>query len=63
MGEKATWLEVVGPIVRRFEVASAMNASAVFNADGSKAVASLLKKMATLLDEEIERRSTTLNKG
>jgi len=51
-----SWLEVMGPHIRRFEVAAKFGQNATYNATGSAAMARLIKKMATIIDEEIDRR-------
>lgn len=57
MSDKAetasTWTEVMAPHVQRFEVASAVGGSAVYNAEGSKAMAVLIRDMAAKLDRAI----------
>lgn len=52
-----TWLQLMGPHIRRFEVAAKFGGSAVYNSVGSAAMAELIRKMATIIDEEIDRRS------
>lgn len=56
MSEPTTWLEVMLPNIRRFEVAAAIDGRACWNAEGSKAMAQLLRKMCGVIDEEIKRR-------
>lgn len=51
-----TWAECVAPLVRRCEVAAATNNKAVWNPVGAKAMGKLLKEMARIIDEEINRR-------
>lgn len=48
-----TWSELVKPIVARFEVAAAIQQNTTFNADGSAAMAKLMKIMAAKLDEAV----------
>lgn len=50
------WLEMMTPHIRRFEVAGKFEGEAVFNSVGSAAMAKLIKKMATLIDEEVSVR-------
>lgn len=52
------WEKITHGIVRRFEVAAAVGGSACWNAKGSKACAAIIKKMARIIDEEIENRKT-----
>lgn len=47
-----TWSEAVAPIVRKFEVAAAMNMQACWNATGARATGALMKEMASRLDNE-----------
>jgi hypothetical protein len=58
MGEipTKTWTQVVAPLVRRFEVAAAINGQAVWNAKGSAAMAKVITEMATKLDTAIRQQ-------
>lgn len=49
-------LEIMGPHISRFEVAAKFGGTASYNALGSEAMAKLIRKMATIIDEEIDRR-------
>lgn len=50
------WLELMQPHIRRFEVAAKFGGSATYNSTGSAAMAKLIRKMATIIDKEIDRR-------
>ena len=56
MGKARTWAELIQPTVNRLDVAITFKATATFNPDGAQALKSLLKEMARVIDEEIERR-------
>jgi hypothetical protein len=49
----ATWNDLVAPIVRRCKVAKNFNGRVYFDTDGADALATLLLKMADLLDREV----------
>jgi hypothetical protein len=55
MTERA-WHNIIDPIAAKFEVAAALGLEVHYNAEGSKALANLLRKMARIIDDEIERR-------
>ena len=46
-----TWTALVKPHVDRFNLAAKLGCIAVYNAEGSKAMAQLLTTLATALDE------------
>lgn len=50
------WLEMMTPHIQRFEVAAKFDGEAVFNSVGAAAMAKIIKKMATLIDEEVHDR-------
>lgn len=54
------WRELIQPQISRFEVAAAFNGDVKFNAEGSKAMANLLKEMARIIDDEIDKREQVL---
>jgi hypothetical protein len=45
-----SWLDCVGPLIQRFEVAAAFDQDAVLNAVGSRALAQIMADMAKKLD-------------
>lgn len=49
-GKAGTWSAVTEPLVGRFDVASKFGGDAVHNAEGSMALAELLRAMASKLD-------------
>lgn len=51
-----TWNELIDPIVQKCKLSSTFNMDTVFHKDGAIALSQLLQKMATIIDEEIERR-------
>ncbi len=51
------WTECVAPIANKLEVGAKFGERTVFNEEGSKALAKLLREMARIIDDEIERRS------
>ena len=63
MNDPTTWLDVMLPNIRRFEVAAAINGTACWNAEGSKAMAHLLRKMCRIIDDEIMRRAADRTRG
>lgn len=50
----STWMDMVQPLVQRFEVAAKFDQQAVHNAQGSDAIAKLMKAMAGRLDYVVE---------
>lgn len=54
--KSGAWLELMEPHIRRFEVAGKFGGSAIYNSVGSAAMAKLIRKMAAIIDEEIDRR-------
>lgn len=48
-----TYLELLGPSIRRFEVAAAMGLNATWNPTGSAAMAKLLKETAMMFDHHV----------
>lgn len=48
--EPKTWTEVIEPIAAKFSMAFVANGEAIFNAEGSQAMAALLMDMARKLD-------------
>ena len=50
-----TWEEIVAPTVSRCELAAKMGANITFNSDGARALGELIKRMAAILDECVER--------
>jgi hypothetical protein len=55
-----TWADLVKPLVARFEVAEKLGQEAVHNAEGSAAIAELLREMARKLDLSIATAETAL---
>lgn len=55
-----TWTDVMMPHIRRFEVAAKFGKSAVYNPTGSAAMAKLIRKMAAIIDAEVDRRNAPL---
>lgn len=56
-----TWMDCVGPLIARFEIAGKFNADAVHNGVGAEAIAELMRSMATRLDRACEIARTALN--
>lgn len=53
----------MAPHIQRFEVAAKFGGRAVYNAEGSAAMAELIKKMADIIDEEIINREAIREEG
>jgi hypothetical protein len=53
------WTEAVGPIAAKLEVGATFGERTVFNREGSKALAELLREMARIIDNEIEHRKVS----
>lgn len=51
-----SWAETLAPIIRKLDVAAKFGGTASWNATGSAALASLLRKMVSIIDNEIEAR-------
>lgn len=51
-----TWMSVMEPNIRKFEVAAKFDGVASWNAEGSKAMAFLLRKMCSIIDQEVKDR-------
>jgi len=49
---EVTWADLIDPLVRRCEVASALDMTAAFNGESVTALTTLLKTMAELLDNK-----------
>lgn len=58
---KLTWADVMAPHIRRFELAAMFGSNATYNAKGAASMAKLLKKMARIIDEEVEHRVVKKN--
>jgi hypothetical protein len=58
-GTVGEWREALEPNIQRFRVASAMKMQAVWNPDGSAAMAELLEHMCGLLDAAVEAIATS----
>ncbi|WDI31573.1 hypothetical protein PUV54_16600 [Hyphococcus flavus] len=54
MSEAAKWIDIVRPVLGKFEVAGALGLRTVWNAKGSAAVGKLIREMATKLDRAVE---------
>jgi hypothetical protein len=52
-----SWVEVTREIVARFELCAKMNLQHVNTPQGCAAMAHVIKKMATIIDNEIDRRN------
>lgn len=52
----ATWRELIDPIAKKYELASMLGMSVSSNAESCAARAQLLRKMAGIIDDEIDRR-------
>lgn len=51
------WSELVAPMIARCDLAAKLDMNASWNPDGARALAELLRRMATTLDDEIERQN------
>lgn len=51
--EAGTWMEMVEPLIARFDVAANFGGNAVHNPDGSAALAELIRQMGTRLDASV----------
>lgn len=51
------WADVTAAILRRFDIAAQFDGKAVWNAKGSAACAKIIREMARIIDDEIERRA------
>lgn len=60
---EGAWTQAVAPIVRKFEVAAAVQCDAVWNPVGAKACAHLFSEMARLLDHDAPNRIRTLEQA
>lgn len=60
---EGTWTQTIAPIVRKFEVAAAIQCDAVWNPVGAKACAHLFSEMARLLDNDAPNRIRTLEEA
>lgn len=58
-----TWLEICAPIVKRCEVAAAVNGQAVWDAQGARALGKLIKSMAMQLDNADRRPTPVTTEG
>jgi hypothetical protein len=56
-----SWQKVAEPHIKRLEVAAALNANVTYNAKGCAALAFILKRMARIIDDEIDRRRSQHN--
>ena len=52
------WSTIVDPIAARYEVAAFIGGTTVYNAEGSAAMAKILRRMALIIDTEIKIRTT-----
>lgn len=59
MNPTREWSALVAPMVERCELAAKLQMNATWNPDGAQALGDLLKRMATTLDDEIERQTQT----
>jgi len=54
MNEDQTWMEVVGPLIRKCRLAGLLDMDRVFKPNGALALAELLEQMAVRLDHAVE---------
>ena len=54
---RAPWRDVMRENIGRFDVAAAIGGSATWNAEGSAAMAKLLKEMCRIIDDEVNARA------
>lgn len=54
---ECSWMEVTKPIVDRWKLCAKLNLKFSEGPDGCAALAELVEKMATIIDNEIDRRN------
>lgn len=54
MSGTVKWIDIVRPVLGKFEVAGALGLQTVWNAKGSQAVGKLIREMATKLDRAVD---------